>query len=89
MNRVIGGLRHDPSSALSFLFEHLRDLLVAAFSRHLDQVAIVQAVPLGIRARVEQEAHRFDVAFARRKMHGGRVPVSRSSETRIALEQPS
>ena len=89
LDRMIGGLRHDSSAALSFLFEHPRDLFVAAFSRHLDQVAIVQSVPLGIRARIEQEAHGFDVALARRKMHGRRVPVFRSSETRIALEQPS
>ena len=89
MNRMIGRLRHDSSASLSFLFEHLRDLLVAAFSRHLDQVAIVQAVRLGIRTGVEQEAHGFEVSFARRKVHGRRVPVFRSSETRIAFEQPS
>jgi len=88
MNRVVGCLRHDSSAALSFLFEHPRDRLVAALSRHFDQVAIIQAVLFGIRACVEQEAHRFDVSFARRKMHGGCVPVSRSSETRITLEEP-
>ena len=88
VNRMIGGLRRDPSAALSFLFEHLRDLFVAALPRHLDQVAIVQPVPLGIRARIEQQSHGFDVPFAHREMHGRRVPVSRSSETRIALEQP-
>jgi hypothetical protein len=86
---MVGRLRHNSSTALSFPFEHLRDLLVPAFSRHLDQVAIVQAVSLGIRTRVEQEAHRFGVTFTRRKMHGRRVPVPRSSKTRIALEQPS
>jgi hypothetical protein len=89
MNRMIGGLRHDSSAAFPFPFEHLRYRLVAAFPRHLDEVAVVQAVRLGIRTRVEQEAHRFGVAFTRRKMHGRRVPVPRSSKTRIALEQPS
>jgi hypothetical protein len=88
MNRMIGRLRSDSSASIASVFEHLRDRLVATFSRHLDQAAIVQPIALGIRACVEQEPHGFDVSFARRKMHRRRVPVLRSSETRIALEQP-
>ena len=75
------------SRSIARTLEHLRDLLVTAFSRHLDQLAIVQPVPLGIRAGVEQQPHGLDMSLARRKMHGRRVPVSGSSETRIALEQ--
>ena len=62
---------------------------MTTLSRHLDQRAVVQAVLLGIRAGVEQKPHRFDMSFARRKVHGRCVPVSGSSETRMVLEQSS
>jgi hypothetical protein len=70
------------------LFEHPGNLFAAAFPRHLDQVAIVQPVQLGVRARIEQQTHGVGVPFAHREMHGRCVPICRSREARIALEQP-
>ena len=84
---MIGRLCDRASAPVSLALEHPRDLLVAAFSRHFDQAAIVQSVPLRIGARIEKELDRFDVSFTRGKMRGRRIPVLGASQPRAALDQ--
>ena len=85
---MIGRVRDDSSRLIASVFEHLDNLLVTTLSGHLDQRAIVQAVPFGIRAGIEQKPHGFHMSFARRKVHHRRIPVFGPSQARMALEQP-
>ena len=60
---------------------------MTTLARHDDQAAVVQPVPFGIGAGVEQELHRFHVSFAHGKMNRRRVPVLRTAEPRVAFDQ--
>ena len=57
-------------------------------ARHGDQAAVMQSVPFGIGARVEQELHRLQVSLSHGEMDRRRVPVFRAAESRVSFEQP-
>src|SRR5262245_56057692 len=82
-------LRDHASALLAGAVEQPEDGFMAALSRHLDEIAVVQSVPLRIGARFEKHTDSLEVSFARGEMYRGCVPVFRSSEARIAIDQPA
>lgn len=53
-----------------------------------DQAAVMQSVPFGVGARVEQELDGLQVPFSRGEMDDRGVPVFRAAEPRVSFEQP-
>jgi hypothetical protein len=87
VNRMIDSrrARADPALTLPPLFDECRDILMAAITRHLRETAVVESVPLRVRARVEEQPRRFEVTFARREVNGRGVPVLRGHERRLIV----
>jgi len=87
MNLVIRHLTGGAPSLISRALERLRDLLEAALSRHLDQVAVVQSVPLGVGPSLQQQVDGVSVTFTHREMESRRVPVLCPREARVVVEE--
>ena len=75
-------------AAIAFALEQDGDRRMPAILRHLDHAAIVEAVPLGVGAGIEQQANRVDVPFADREMDGGCVPELGAAERGVLIDQP-
>ena len=61
---------------------------MSPIARHGDQAAVMQSVPFGIGARVEQELDRLEMSFSHGEMDRRGVPVLRAAESRVSFEQP-
>ena len=88
MNGMTVGSGQDTAAAIPRLFQEPRDLGMTSIARHGDQAAVMQPVPFGIGARVEQELYRLQVSFADGEMYRRGVPVFRAAEPRVSFEQP-
>ena len=75
-------------AAIAFALQEDRDRRCPRSFAISIQAAIVEAVPLGVGAGVEQQANRVDVAFADREMDGGCVPELGAAERRVPIDQP-
>jgi hypothetical protein len=77
----------NPSHSLASLFRKLRDALMPAIARHLDQAEFVVAVPLRIGAGIEAHLHGVHVSRTHGEMHRLGVPILRATQLRISIEQ--
>jgi hypothetical protein len=77
------------ASAITHLFQEPRDVSMTALTCHHYQAAIVQPVPFGIGAGVEQKPDGLDLSFPDREMDCRRVPVFGATEAGISFEQPA
>jgi hypothetical protein len=85
---TVGTGRHT-AAAIARFFEEPCDLCMPPIERHDDQAAIMQSVPFGVGARVEQELNRIQVSFPHGEMDCRGVPVLRAAESRVSFEQTS
>ena len=86
---MVGRLRDGSAATIPRALEKSHDSPVAPFPCHLDQAAVMQSVPFGIGARVEQELDRLQVSFPHGEMDCRGVPVLRAAEPWIPVKQHS
>src|SRR5260370_22395290 len=89
MDRMIGVLfgRRNSSPAFARGIQKLRDGFMTPVSGHLDETAVVIAIPFRICAGFEKDPHRFEMPFAYGEVNRSGVPVFRMSQARSALDQ--
>ena len=88
MNGMTIGSCQDAAAAIPRLLQEPRDLSMTPIVRHGDQAAVMESVPFGIGASVEQELHRLQVSFAYGEVYRRRIPVFRAAESRVSFDQP-
>src|SRR5262245_60368323 len=81
-----GGCNSSP--AFASLLKKLCDAFMAPVPGHLDETAIVIAIPLRVGACFQKDLHRREMPCANREVNRLGIPVFRLAQARIALEQP-
>src|SRR5437588_5561386 len=79
--------RRNSSPAFARGIQKLRDGFMTPVSGHLDETAVVIAIPFRICACFEKDPDRLEMPFAYGEVNRSSIPVFRMSQARSALDQ--